>query len=92
MTDKQRKVPEFEMTRHELEQLGRGQLAYVRPIGSEQAKTMMGADAPVDTSIDAGVELFCLYMADGTPVSISSTQKAAIANAMVNDLQLMPLN
>jgi hypothetical protein len=81
-------APEFSMTRAELEQLGRGEVAYVRPIGSAEARSLMGEEAPV---ADGG-HYFCLHMADGTPVSISSTQEAAIANAMVNDLTPLRLN
>ena len=81
-------VPEFSMTRAELEQLGRGQVAYVRQIGPAEARTLMGADAPFT---EEG-HYFCLHLADGTPVSISNTQEGAIANAMVNDLTALRLN
>lgn len=88
MSVQDKNIPKFEMSRAELEELGRGRIAYVRPIGSSEARTLMGADIMVKD----GDILFCLYMADGTPLAISSTPEAAIANAMVNDLQPMRLN
>jgi hypothetical protein len=33
--------------------------------------------------------LFCLYAADGTPMAISVSKQAAMANALAN--QLMPM-
>ncbi len=83
------KTPVFAMTRAELEQLGRGHLAYVRPINSRQARDMAGGNIDLP---DDDTELFCLHMADGTPVSISSTREAAIANAKVNDLTPVALH
>lgn len=88
MTMNAKKPPRFEMKRADLEQLGRGHLAYVRSMGADEAKALMGQRFQVP----AGSQFFCLYMADGTPVSISDSREAAIANAMVNDLTPMRLN
>jgi len=38
----------------------------------------------------AGTPLFCLYAADGTPMAISVSKQAAMANALAN--QLMPMS
>ncbi len=81
-------TPKFEMSRADLEQLGRGEVAYVRTLDADQARSLMGAQ--VEMPLEG--EFFCLYMADGTPVSISDSREAAIANAMVNDLTPLHLN
>ena len=88
MNTKMEQTPKFEMTRADLEQLGRGQYAYVRPLDAEQAKSLIGGAM----NIPGDGEFYCLYMADGTPVSISDTREAAIANAMANDLTTVHLN
>ncbi len=70
------------MTAQDLAHLGGGVLAYVREIEADDARKLMGdriALAPT-------AKLFCLYNADGTPISISGSHEAAISSAMEHEL------
>jgi hypothetical protein len=70
------------LTTEQLARLGGGVLGYVREIEAKEAKAMLG-DATV---IPAKAKLFCLYNADGTPVSISGTREAALGSAFEHEL------
>ncbi|MDH3740969.1 MAG: DUF1150 domain-containing protein [Hyphomicrobiales bacterium] len=78
----------FEMTREELAALGRGEVAYVRAIDVDQVKDMIGQEADVP----AEAEFYCLYLADGTPVSISGSREAAVASAEQHDLMTISVH
>lgn len=66
----------------QLSRLGGGVLGYVREITGKDAVALLGADM----KIPAKATLFCLYNADGTPVSISGSKEAAIGSALEHDL------
>jgi hypothetical protein len=66
----------------DLAQLGGGVLGYVREIEADEAKALLGKKARVP----AKAKLFCLYNADGTPLSISGSREAAIGSALEHDL------
>jgi|SRR5688500_4434277 hypothetical protein len=68
----------------EFAQLGGGHLAYIREIEPEQASILLG-----ELPGPPGAPLFCLYAADGTPMAISISKQAAMANALAN--QLLPM-
>jgi hypothetical protein len=70
------------LSRDELARLGGGVLGYVREIAAQDAKVMLGAGQTVPPSS----KLFCLYNADGTPVSISGTREAALGSAFEHEL------
>ncbi len=61
----------------QLAHLGGGVLGYVREIESHEARKMLGGEVKLPTS----VKLFCLYNADGTPISISHSKEAALGDA-----------
>ncbi len=82
------KTPRFEMTREQLAALGHGEVAYVRTIDAEQVKGMLGPSATVPDK----TEFYCLYLADGTPVSISGSRESALANAIEHDLTPMAVH
>jgi hypothetical protein len=65
-----------------LAQMGGGILAYVREIEADEARVLLGIKAQVP----AKGKLFCLYNADGTPLSISGSREAAIGSALEHDL------
>lgn len=72
----------------ELARLGGGQLAYIREIGADTAAELLG-----DTMhISADQRLYCLYLGDGTPVAISGSHEAALANAFEHDLLPMSVH
>ena len=71
-------VPTPEM----LAALGAGHVAYVKPIMSEDAMRLY----PQLGEIRPGLKLFTLNAADGTPIMISDTAEAAVANAWEQEL------
>jgi len=66
----------------QLQAIGNGFLAYVKPIAVEDASKMVGGP------VEAGPEgkLFALYNANGVPISISRSYEAAVGNAMEHEL------
>ena len=70
------------MTRSEFAQLGDGEVAYIKQLDSDAAERLFPAlhDAP------KGIDLFAVLGADGTPLALTDSRNAAIANAIENDL------
>lgn len=68
--------------------LGGGALGYIREIETQEAKRLLGSQARVA----ANSKLFCLYNADGTPVSISGTREAAVGSAFEHELMPMSVH
>lgn len=66
----------------DLAMLGGGALGYVREIRAKDARLLLGPEARLPTQ----ARLFCLYHADGTPLSISASREAAIGSALEHDL------
>jgi hypothetical protein len=63
-----------------LAHLGDGQIAYVRPIRSEDVPAMF-PHAPDLKLIPSGLKLFALHAADGTLIMVTDSREAAVANA-----------
>lgn len=70
------------LTPEELGRLGGGVVGYVREINPADARQLLGESL----ALPAKAKLFCLYNADGTPVSISGSREAALGSAMEHDL------
>jgi hypothetical protein len=70
------------ISRRELAQLGDGEVAYIKQLDSDAAERLFPAlqDAP------KGIDLFAVLGADGTPLALTDSRGAAIANAIENDL------
>ena len=70
------------MSLKELALLGDGEVAYIRQVDSDAAELLFPAleDAP------EGIDLFAVLGADGTPIALTDSRTAAIANAIENDL------
>lgn len=66
----------------QLQAIGAGFLAYVKPIDVAAAARMLGQ------AIQAGPDgkLFALFGANGAPISISQSHEAAIGNAEEHEL------
>ena len=77
-----------QLTPQQLAGLGGGVLGYVREIAAQDAKAMLGNDIKVPST----ARLFCLYNADGTPISISGSREAAIGSAFEHDLTPASVN
>lgn len=71
------------MTNIEFASLGDGQVAYIRQMDGAEAMRLF----PALTGMPDGINLFALLGADGTPLAITDTRGAAIANAIENDLE-----
>ena len=70
------------MSRKELKLLGDGEVAYIKQLDHDAAEKLFPAlsDAP------KGIDLFAVLGADGTPLALTDSRTAAIANAIENDL------
>jgi len=70
------------MSLKELALLGDGEVAYIRQVDSDAAEMLFPAleDAP------EVIDLFAVLGADGTPIALTDSRTAAIANAIENDL------
>ncbi len=62
--------------------LGGGVIGYVREIGGSDAVKLLGDRINVAPT----AKLFCLYNADGSPISISGSREAAISSAIDHEL------
>jgi hypothetical protein len=92
MTDKM-KMPEQStthpaITQEALAHLGDGQLAYVKPIRSEDVAKQF----PQAPQLQPGLMLFALHAADGTPIMLTDTREAAVANAWSQELEAMSVH
>nr|WP_238120447.1 DUF1150 domain-containing protein [Xanthobacter sp. NFM-26] len=70
------------MTPEALAGLGGGEIAYVRSIQSEQVRALF----PQAPELAPGMTLFTLHAADGTPIMLTDSREAALANAMEHEL------
>ena len=71
-----------------LAQLGDGQIAYVKAIRSEQVAKLF----PQAPEIEPGTQLFALHAADGTPIMLTDTREAAVANAWSHELETVSVH
>ncbi len=76
-------APAPAITQDALAHLGDGEIAYVKAIRSEDVKSLF----PQAPQIAAGIELFVLHAADGTPMMLTDSREAAVANAWSQELQ-----
>ena len=61
---------------------GRGEIAYVRAIKSDDLNRLF----PQAPEIQPGLDLFALLGADGTPIMVTDSRNTAIANAWEHNL------
>jgi len=81
-SEKEDRLTHPPMTRSEFAQLGDGEVAYIKQLDPDAAERLFPAlsDAP------KGIDLFAVLGADGTPLALTDSRNAAIANAIENDL------
>jgi hypothetical protein len=77
-----------DLTPQEFAQLGDGSLAYVKTISSEDVARLYPQAPP----LRPGLKLFALLGADGSPIMITDSKDAAIANAWENELETVSLH
>lgn len=85
-TNENRKT--VELTPEDLALLGGGALGYIREIELNEAQRLLGGQATVAPNS----KLFCLYNADGTPISISGSREAALGSAFEHELMPMSVH
>ncbi len=68
--------------------LGGGRIAYVKPIRSEDVHSLY----PEAPELQPGLRLFALHAADGTPIMVTDSREAAIANAMTHELETVSVH
>lgn len=76
------------LTNEQLASLGGGRLAYLKPILSED----VGKILPEAPPLRPGMKLFALLAADGTPIAVTDTRDAAVANAMEHELEMVSVH
>ena len=76
------------MSREALALLGGGKIAYVKAIRSEDVASLF----PQAPQIEPGVQLFALHAADGTPMMLTDSREAAIANAWSQELETVSVH
>ena len=79
-----------EMSPEALAQLGDGRIAYVKTIRSEDVQALFPqADVP---QMPPGQKLFALHAADGTPIMLTDSREAAVANAWSQELETVSVH
>jgi hypothetical protein len=78
----------IEMSQEALAHLGDGQIAYVKTIRSEDVPALF----PQAPEIAPGLKLFALHAADGTPMMLTDSREAAIANAWSQELETVSVH
>jgi hypothetical protein len=73
-----------------LAHLGGGRIAYVKTIRSEDVRALFPqAEVP---EMAPGQTLFALHAADGTPIMLTDSREAAIANAWSQELETVSVH
>ncbi|HEU0150980.1 MAG: hypothetical protein V7634_2663 [Bradyrhizobium sp.] len=79
---------ESNVSSESLATLGEGHIAYVKQIRSEDVPDLF----PEAPRIAPGLKLFALHAADGTPIMLTDSREAAIANAWSHELQAVSVH
>jgi hypothetical protein len=81
-------MKQSEISPEALAHLGDGQIAYVKTIRSEDVHTLF----PQVPEIQPGLKLFALHAADGTPIMLTDSREAAVANAISQQLETVSVH
>ncbi len=76
------------MTPEQFAHLGGGEVAYVKPILSDDVARLF----PQVEGVRPGIRLFALLNADGTPLMLTDSRDAALANAWEHKLHTVSLH
>ena len=76
------------LSREEFASLGGGQVAYVRTMRSEDVHRIF----PNAPEIQAGIKIYALLAADGSPILLTDSRDAAVAGAWENELATVALH
>jgi len=64
--------------------LGGGQVAYIKMMTSDEAHRMY----PAIQGLPAGINLYALHAADGTPLALTDSMQAALGHAIGDELEI----
>jgi hypothetical protein len=79
-----------DMTQEALAHLGDGRIAYVKMIRFEEVRALFPqAEMP---QIAPDQKLFALHAADGTPIMLTDSREAAVANACSQELETVSVH
>ena len=79
-----------QITAEALAHLGDGRIAYVKAIRSEDVAALFPQmQVP---QLAPGVKLFALHAADGTPIMLTDSREAAVANAWSHELETVSVH
>ena len=70
------------LSRRELAELGDGEVAYIKQLDADSAERLF----PALSTAPKGIDLYAVLGADGTPLALTDSRGAAIANAIENNL------
>jgi hypothetical protein len=76
------------ISKETLATMGEGQIAYVKPIRSEDVPSLF----PQAPRLSPGLKLFALHAANGAPIMLTDSLEAAIANAWSHELQAVSVH
>lgn len=88
MIHKVKTTQERGLTSEQFAHLGDGAVAYVKPMLSEDAARLF----PQIGGIEPGLSLFALVGADGSPILLTDSKDAAIANAWEQELEMVSVH
>ncbi len=90
MNEMNRTETKVDITPEALAHLGDGRIAYIKAIRSEDVRAMFPqAQMP---QMPAGQKLFSLHAADGTPIMLTDSREAAVANAWSQELETVSVH
>ena len=81
---------ELDVSPEALAHLGDGRIAYVKTIRSEDVGALFPQAAV--PPLQPGQILFALHAADGTPIMLTDSREAAIANAWSQELETVSVH
>ena len=88
MTDQTTENQKTPIDAADLAALGEGQVAYVRPMISDEVRQLF----PQAPAMQPGLKLFALLSASGAPILLADSRDAALANAWAHDLQTVSVH
>ena len=81
-------APITHLTDEQFAKYGGGHVAYIKPLLSDDVARLF----PQAPAIQPGLRLFALLAADGSPIMLTDSRDAALANAWEHELQPMSLH
>ena len=78
----------MQLTQNELAHLGAGEIGYIRKMRSEEVSRCF----PEAPDVDASLDLWALFGADGTPILLTDNRSSTFYKAAEDDLRTVSLH